>query len=121
MWASNPQCDEMAPQKHHICLQKRKLAACWLTDKSTMSVSCLQLLLLFTSSISDLFQGLGSDPAKPVSAETIRFFLLRVFRSHFVVDSILNELTKLRPEFPESWHLIWGTHCLWTRSDYLRH
>lgn len=41
MWAGTPQCDKMAPQKHHVCLQKRKSAACWLTDKSTMSASNL--------------------------------------------------------------------------------
>ena len=38
VWASNLQCDKMAAQKHNVCLQKRKLAACWLTDKSTVSV-----------------------------------------------------------------------------------
>lgn len=80
-----------------------------------------KLLLLFTSSRSDLFQGSGSDPADPVTVETVWFLLLSVFKSHFVVDRIRNELTKLGPEFPESRHLVWGTHCLWTRSDYLRH
>lgn len=96
-------------------------AAGWQIKAPCLYPICLQLLLLFTSSISDLFQGSGSDLADPVTAETIWFFLFSVFKSHFVVERILNELTKLGPEFPESRHLIWGTYCLWTRSDYLRH
>lgn len=84
-----------------------QLAGCQIKAACLCSI-CLQLLLLFTSSISDLFQGSGSDPADPVTAETISFFLLSVFKSRFVVDRILNELTKLGPEFPESQHLVQG-------------
>lgn len=104
-----------------LCRRESWWLAGWQIKAPCLYPVCLQLLLLFTSSISDLFQGWGSDPADPVAAETIWFLLLSVFKSHFVVDSILNELTELRSEFPESWHLIWGTHCLWTWSDYLRH
>lgn len=104
-----------------VCKRESWQLAGWQIKAPCLYPICLQLLLLFASSISDLFQGSGSDPADTVTAETIWFFLLSVSKSHFVVDSILNKLTKLRPEFPESRHLIWGTHCLWTRSDYLRH
>lgn len=104
-----------------VCKRESWQLAGWQIKAPCLYSICLQLLLLFTSSIADLFQGSGSDPADPVTAEAIWFFLLILFKSHFVVECTLNELIKLGQEFPESQHLIWATHRLWARSDHLTH
>lgn len=81
-WARSPRCEDTALHTPPETVKGSGRLAAWQMKALCLQPMCLLSLLLFTSSDSDLFPGSGSDPVDPVAAETVRFFLLSVFKSH---------------------------------------
>ena len=81
-WARSPWREDTILHMPPEIVNGRWRLAAWQMKVLCLPARSLLSLLLFTSSDSDLSPGSGSDPVDPVATETVRFFLLSVFKSH---------------------------------------